>query len=74
MNPIDLDARGMICPLPVLRLRKRLMALRTGDELSMLADDPVAAIDIPHFCNDEGHALIANQRDGDARLFVIRKG
>jgi tRNA 2-thiouridine synthesizing protein A len=55
----ELDARGLLCPLPVLRARKRLMALAPGQVLRLVADDPAALIDIPHFCAEQGHVLIA---------------
>ena len=74
MDDVDIDAIGLLCPLPVLRLRKRLQPLASGDTLTMLADDPVAAIDIPHFCHEEGHTLLENRAEGEARYFVIRKG
>ena len=74
MEEVDIDARGLICPLPVLRLRKRLQGVAAGAEMSMLTDDPVAAIDIPHFCITEGHEVLRNDALDDARLFVIRKG
>ena len=76
-DPIDaeLDATGLLCPLPVLKARKRLAALGTGAVLMIRADDPVARIDFPHFCNEQGHALIA-QHDGPNGVitFLIRKG
>ena len=43
----ELDATGMLCPLPVLKARKRLQALATGDCLTVLADDPAAIVDVP---------------------------
>ena len=46
----ELDARGLLCPLPVLRARKRLEGLAPGAVLRVLADDPAARIDFPHFC------------------------
>jgi len=71
----DLDARGLLCPLPVLKARKRLAALAAGDELHLLADDPAAVVDVPHFCAEAGHALMrSEERAGDAQLYVIRKG
>lgn len=71
----ELDARGLLCPLPVLKARKRLMALPTGAVLRVLADDPAAAVDMPHFCAEAGHALLAQgPAEGKARLYVIRKG
>ena len=69
-----LDARGLLCPLPVLKARKRLRDLAAGDRLTMLADDPAAVLDVPHFCAEQGHDLLEEgERDG-ALLFVIRKG
>ena len=54
-----LDATGLLCPLPVLKLRKHLKSMELGDIVLVLADDPAAAIDIPHFCNETGHTLIS---------------
>ena len=62
----DLDTRGLLCPLPVLKARKRLKNLAQGDVLRMHADDPAARIDVPHFCNESGNILreAADQGDG----------
>lgn len=70
----ELDARGLLCPLPVLKARKRLKDLGAGDILHMLADDPAARIDVPHFCNESGHILhdAAEQGDG-SYLYSIEK-
>ena len=70
-----LDARGLLCPLPVLKARKRLQALAPGEVLEVLADDPAAVVDMPHFCAEQGHELIG-QEPGDAGsvLYRIRKG
>ncbi|WP_206019235.1 sulfurtransferase TusA family protein [Roseovarius spongiae] len=69
-----LDATGLICPLPVLKLRKRLRALAPGDTIEMRADDPAAVIDVPHFCAEAGHELVSHSRAGDADVYVVRKG
>lgn len=74
-----LDALGLRCPLPVLKARKRLAALPPGGVLEMLADDPAALIDVPHFCAEAGHALLAQREDvgedGATRLvFLLRRG
>jgi tRNA 2-thiouridine synthesizing protein A len=50
-----LDARGLKCPLPVLKLEKRLAAMPPGATLAILATDPVARIDIPLYCTQQGH-------------------
>ena len=70
----DLDATGLLCPLPVLKARKRLQALASGQVLRMCATDPAAVIDVPHFCAEAGHDLIAAQDDGAAQVYFIRKG
>jgi tRNA 2-thiouridine synthesizing protein A len=71
----ELDARGLLCPLPVLKARKRLHALAPGAVLRVVADDPAAAIDLPHFCAEAGHALLSERAgEGAARVWLIRKG
>lgn len=69
----DLDARGLLCPLPVLKARKRLQALQSGQVLRMLADDPAAIIDVPHFCAEAGHQLIDTQDTDDGQAYLIQK-
>ncbi|GHA40106.1 hypothetical protein GCM10008927_00230 [Amylibacter ulvae] len=69
----ELDATGLLCPLPVLRARKRLMALDSGQVLRMLADDPAAIIDVPHFCTEQGHQLVASDTDSDPQVYFLRK-
>ncbi len=69
----QLDATGLQCPLPVLRIRKFLQELKSGDRLTVIADDPVAAIDVPHFCSEQGHALIAVSEIESGIRFEIQK-
>lgn len=69
----DLDATGLLCPLPVLKARKRLQALAKGDTLTMRADDPAAVVDVPHFCAEAGHELVSCDTDGPVHIYVIRK-
>jgi tRNA 2-thiouridine synthesizing protein A len=70
----EIDARGLLCPLPVLRARKRLMAMEAGRVLRVLADDPAARIDMPHFCAEQGHDLLRSETaGGGATAFLIRK-
>ena len=70
----DLDATGLLCPLPVLKLRKRLAALPSGDCMRLRADDPAAVIDVPHFCAEAGHALVESASEGDVQIYLVRKG
>lgn len=68
-----LDLKGLKCPLPVLKTRKALAGLSPGHELTVLTTDPMAAIDIPHFCNESGNELLATDIDGNDGTFVILK-
>jgi tRNA 2-thiouridine synthesizing protein A len=70
----QLDLRGLACPLPVLKARKALLGLAPGKRLLVEASDPLAAIDIPHFCREAGHALVAAERRGDVWAFLIERG
>ena len=72
-NPNFLDATGLLCPLPVLKARKRLQALASGDDLTVKADDPAAIVDVPHFCAETGHELVSSDLDGPVQTYVIRK-
>ena len=69
----ELDVRGLLCPLPVLRARKRLSAMKPGEILRMVASDPAAAIDVPHYCSESGHTLLSSEQQGNLLIFVIRK-
>jgi tRNA 2-thiouridine synthesizing protein A len=70
----ELDARGLLCPLPVLKARKRLGALTSGQVLRMTADDPAAIVDVPHFCAEAGHEMLDCQDADGAQVYLIRKG
>lgn len=68
-----LDATGLLCPLPVLKARKRLNALDGGQILRVEADDPAAVIDMPHFCTEAGHSLVKTETIGAKQVYWIRK-
>lgn len=68
-----LDLSGLLCPLPVLKARKRLEAMAPGCILTVIATDPMSAIDMPHFCNEQGHELLDQQQDGPALIFRIKR-
>ena len=69
-----LDAKGLLCPLPVLKARKRLQALTVGQTLRIEADDPAAIVDIPHFCTEAGHDLVEMSNQGQVQVYIIQKG
>ena len=72
MADATLDARGLKCPLPVLKLEKRLEGLAAGTTLVVLATDPIARIDIPLYCTQHGHACTTSA-DGHTLRFEIVK-
>jgi tRNA 2-thiouridine synthesizing protein A len=71
---VQIDLLGLKCPMPALRAAKRLESLPSGAELAVLADDPLAPLDIQHLCNDGGHRLLSQTvlATGGWR-FVIRR-
>ncbi|WP_370049553.1 MULTISPECIES: sulfurtransferase TusA family protein [Salipiger] len=69
----ELDARGLLCPLPVLKARKRLQGMQSGQVLRIVATDPAAVIDVPHFCTEAGHAFLGSSDAEDAQVYLIRK-
>jgi tRNA 2-thiouridine synthesizing protein A len=69
-----LDLRGLLCPLPVLKSRRALKAMPAGAQLTVDTSDPVASIDLPHFCREDGHRLLAQERTDFGMRFVIEKG
>ncbi len=73
-DPVLIDVRGLKCPLPVLKAERRMRSHNVGTRFLLLATDPMAAIDVPHFCNEKGHRLVADHRDGNELRFEIEKG
>lgn len=72
MTEHEIDAVGLLCPLPVLKARKRLESLKSGDTLRLIATDPASVIDVPHFCNEQGHELLSHEAVEDRHIFTIR--
>lgn len=68
-----LDLRGLKCPLPALMARRHLARMTPGAALTVLTTDPLAVVDIPHMCGEEGHAVIDARKAGDHHIFMIRK-
>lgn len=70
----ELDARGLLCPLPVLKIRKRLQSVAPGERLLVIADDPAALVDVPHFCAEQGHALVEQtEAEGGGFVFIVER-
>ena len=68
-----LDLRGLRCPQPVLRAKKALRKVPLGGTLVLHCTDPLTVIDVPHFVNQTGHLLSAQERDGPLYIFRIMK-
>jgi tRNA 2-thiouridine synthesizing protein A len=74
MADIIIDARGLSCPLPVLKARRALRELPAGATVEVLSTDPGSADDFPSFCTSAGHILLEATQVEDAFRFVIKKG
>jgi tRNA 2-thiouridine synthesizing protein A len=67
------DARGHRCPVPTLRLRKALEAAPIGARVRLLADDPMARIDVPHFAAEAGVEILARDEADGGFSFLVAK-
>jgi tRNA 2-thiouridine synthesizing protein A len=67
------DATGHRCPVPTLRLRRALEAMAPGERVVLLADDPLARIDIPHFLTQVGARLVEEAHGPETLSFVVEK-
>ncbi|MER0238762.1 sulfurtransferase TusA family protein [Fulvimarina sp. MAC8] len=70
----NLDLTGLKCPLPTLKARKALNGAVAGERLRIIADDPMAAIDLPHFVSGSSHCLIESGREGKTLWFIVEAG
>jgi len=70
----ELDLRGLKCPLPAMLARKHLAAMPSGEDVWVLASDPMSVVDIPHMCNEEGHVVIESEPAPGHHRFLIRRG
>ncbi|HVE66348.1 MAG TPA: sulfurtransferase TusA family protein [Thermoanaerobaculia bacterium] len=77
MEPLpdsEVDARGLLCPLPILRLARAMRRAPRGAVLGLLATDPAAVGDVEAFCREGGHALLSTEREESLFRFRVRKG
>ena len=72
-SDITIDARGHRCPVPTLRLRRALEEAAPGAVVRLIADDPMARIDVPHFAAGAGFELISRDEDGAVLSFRVAK-
>jgi tRNA 2-thiouridine synthesizing protein A len=68
------DLKGLNCPLPVMKARKRLAGMPAGGLLWLETTDPLAVIDIPAFCAGDGHRLVQSESVPGGRRFLVERG
>ena len=68
-----LDARGMNCPLPILKTRKAINQIKIGEILEVSATDPGSVKDMASFCEQTGNRLVASNESSDGYVFLIEK-
>lgn len=69
----ELDARGLNCPLPILRTKKAINGLASGEILKVIATDPGSVKDMEAFCKQTGNAMISSSESGGDYTFMIQK-
>jgi tRNA 2-thiouridine synthesizing protein A len=70
---LEVDASGLNCPLPLLRLKKGLMEVSAGDVIKIIATDPAAHLDIGVYIEQTGHTMIEFIKDQSVQTFYIKK-
>jgi TusA-related sulfurtransferase len=74
MASYTLDARNMLCPMPVIKAQNRVAELEPGDILDVVCTDPGAMNDIPAWCRINGHEVVDAREKGDEVVVRIRVG
>lgn len=67
-----LDARGLMCPMPIVHLAKKVKELKSGQVLELLADDVGAKEDVPAWCSRTGHQMVGTEEEGKLLRFYIK--
>ncbi len=73
MADVQVDAKGLNCPLPILRAKKGLKDVPAGGTLEVLATDPGAVKDFEAFCRQTGNELLESKQDGGIFTFLIKR-
>jgi tRNA 2-thiouridine synthesizing protein A len=69
----ELDCRGTLCPMPVIRLRQAIDAIEAGAVIRVLATDPASVNDMPAFARNTGHELLSASSEGGVYEYFFRK-
>ena len=70
---VFLDARGLVCPMPLIKARQALMVVGRGATICVLATDPDSMADFTNFCDATGHKLLSSEENGGLFVYVIEK-
>ena len=70
----ELNTDGLLCPFPVLKARKALKEMKTGDILKLHVDDPAGIIDVPYYCNETNNKIIETTINNQNQIYLIIKG
>jgi tRNA 2-thiouridine synthesizing protein A len=67
------DAKGLMCPMPIVKLAKKMKEMKVGEVLELIADDVGSKEDVPAWCNRTGNELVGQSEDGGVFYFYIKK-
>jgi tRNA 2-thiouridine synthesizing protein A len=67
-----LDAKGLMCPMPIVQLAKKVKEMKSGQVLELLSDDVGAKEDVPAWCSRTGHQLVGTEVEGKLLKFYIK--
>ena len=68
-----LDVSGHICPLPIMRLRRLISKIKSGEFVELKATDPMTLIDVPNYCRETGHEVVNVTEVNDYILYLVKK-
>jgi len=74
MSRHELDARRILCPMPVIRTQDKVAELQSGDELVVTCTDPGALNDIPAWCRINGHLILNTEKKDDEVIITLKVG
>jgi tRNA 2-thiouridine synthesizing protein A len=69
----SLDAKGLMCPMPIVKLAKKIKEMQVGQVLELIADDPGAKEDVPAWCERTQNELVETKQEGSVFYFYIKK-
>ena len=74
MSSYTLDARRMLCPMPVIKTQDKVIELQAGDQLTVICTDPGALNDIPAWCRINGHKVLETKEQDDEVIVIVEVG